>query len=103
MLVLTLKDGEALYVGDSALVVAVQTQEAPLRLSACAPGLNVEWDTAGSRITLHHPDGPVRMEYVDHRKARLGIEAPESVDIVREALRERRQSSQEISAPSQTE
>lgn len=102
MLVLTLKDGEALFVGDSALVVAVQTQDAPLRLSACAPGLDVDWDTTGSRITLQHPDGPVRIEYVDPDRARVGIQAPDSVHVEREAVRERRQRSQSIADPSRT-
>lgn len=101
MLVLTLKDGEALYVGDNAIVIAVQTLDAPLRLAACAPGLGVEWDAEGGQITVHHPDGPVRIEYVDHGKARVGIKAPESVHIARETVRERRTVTPVMPSPSE--
>ncbi len=102
MLVLTAKDGDIVFLGDDSFVVAIRPPEGRLRLAAYSPVASVAWDVDGA-VLVHHPDGPIRVSPIDPSKSRLGIEAPDSVRIEREALRERRLHPQWVTSPSRTE
>lgn len=86
MLALTVRDGEAVFIGTDILVTPIQGEgeDAPV-LAVHAPGRRVEWQDDGSlsidhRIVVRFGEKPERLLF----------DAPDEFSIQREALRSRR-------------
>lgn len=83
MLVLGRRDGEGLWVGDDILIVVVLVEDEP-RMAVSAPGHRIS--QTDSVITVVEEDIVVRCVGRQGSCIRIGIEAPQSVRIIREEL-----------------